>query len=93
VGIEDAVFFTSGCAAGFELTTVILLSSTGREPVWVETFSGCGSVAEGGRLVGLLEVVLTTLSRSCDIAELLPKNAAKTTHNERQTNFFVNFKP
>jgi hypothetical protein len=38
-------------------------------------------------------VVFTTLSLTCDIAELLKTTAASIAHTERQTNFFVNFKP
>jgi len=43
--------------------------------------------------VGWLDVVLITLSRTCDIAVLLKTEAANMTHTESQTNFFVNFKP
>jgi hypothetical protein len=93
VAIDEPVFLTSGSYAASFLTTEISFVSEGREVGIAWVFAcGCDWVAAGGRFVGLLELVLTTLSRSCDIAALVKDTAANVRHTERRTNFVENIK-
>ena len=92
MGIDEPVFLTSGSYAASFLITLISEVSVGREVGIACTFDGSVWVAADGRFVGLLELVLMTLSRSCDIAEPVKNTAANVKHTERQTIFLKNIK-
>jgi hypothetical protein len=89
-GLDEAVFLTREASAAEASIILISLVSTGREDERLWTLlSGC---AGGGRLIGWLELVLTTLSRVCAAIEPVKLAAAKRMHTENKTNFSDNFK-
>jgi hypothetical protein len=89
-GADNTVFFTKDSAGAVGFATTMSFASVGRAETVDSTFSvrGCA----GGRLVGLLEVGLTTLSRPCAVAELLKQTAATMAHTENRTIFAKYFK-
>ena len=86
-GLAEAVFFTSGSDAGADFTTTISFVRMGRDELLFSTWTGAG-----GKFVGWLAVVLTTLSRLCAAAEPVKHTAANTMHAETKRNFSKNFK-
>ena len=82
--LDVAVFLTNG---GAGCVTTISFVSTGRDEIVFSTFTGAG-----GRFVGWLEVVFTTLSRLCAIAEPVKHTAANKMHTETKSTFSNNFK-
>lgn len=93
--LDEAVFFTSDSGAGAGELTSIFCSSGGRfiGRDWTEgdTGSGLGAGSVAGAFSGRLDVVLTTLSRSC--AKDGDTNAAKVIRaNDRYQIFFEKFK-
>jgi len=87
--IDEPVFLTSGASTVSGFTTIILFMRTGRDEARGLTAAGS---AVGGKFVGLLDDVLTTLSRICADASPVKHTAATTRHTERNILFFTAIK-
>jgi len=91
-GSDEPVFLTSCAADTVSVFTKILFVRTGRETGINLAVSACCAVADGGKLVGRLDVVLTNRSRPWADNETTEKQTANKAQTDRQTIFLKNIK-